>query len=469
NVINNVGETTDLSLMGHGIKRLDKIPLRKTLLSVDLHSNQIEKISSLTALNNLIHLDLSSNNIQRIQNLECLVSLNTLNLASNKICVVEGLFSLKKLTWLNLSYNNIEYLQGFQDLWGPQYNLSILQMHGNQIDSLDEITKNLSGLSHLHHITFRENPVENYDVYRLTIFNCIRTLLSLDGMDQHGKKDFNSQGLPGIEQYMGLMKSNLEENRYRLQDVNDSLTEEYPQIAAALNMLRHHKTNESSSISDIHSSMDKENGSILEGDTVPRSKTDNDANASFTSQTHHISAQPRHATNEKLIVRSPSTDSESDHHTANPHRSKQRITIKSTSQRRHQPTSTQSILFNESTKKPSRNQYLTVEDRIIPSTYNRSKKSDTTSLFRISNGGGDNNERNQREQNCDEYCRKIGYDESREIYMTTLRDLDSERDKRWRAEQEIKRLNDLIDEWKKRGRNGRAFLKRWEFKTNHSV
>jgi hypothetical protein len=40
----------------------------------------------------------------------------------------------RKLSWLNLSYNKIEYLQGFQDLWGPEYNLAIVQIHGNQIE-----------------------------------------------------------------------------------------------------------------------------------------------------------------------------------------------------------------------------------------------------------------------------------------------------------------------------------------------
>jgi len=33
--------------------------------------------------------------------------------------------------------------------------------------------------------------------YRITLFNRIRTLISLDGMDKHGKKDMNSQGLTG--------------------------------------------------------------------------------------------------------------------------------------------------------------------------------------------------------------------------------------------------------------------------------
>lgn len=85
----------DLSLMGHGITNIDEIPLHRTLLSINFHSNEIEKISGLTGLNYLTHLDLSSNNIKRIQGLEGLLSLQTLNLASNQITIVEGLFALK--------------------------------------------------------------------------------------------------------------------------------------------------------------------------------------------------------------------------------------------------------------------------------------------------------------------------------------------------------------------------------------
>lgn len=35
--------------------------------------------------------------------------------------------------------------------------------------------------------------------YRVTLFNRLRTLISLDGMDKHGKKDMKSQGLTGTE------------------------------------------------------------------------------------------------------------------------------------------------------------------------------------------------------------------------------------------------------------------------------
>ncbi len=63
--------------------------------------------------------------------------------------------------------------------------------------SLDDVIKNLKGLSQLQHLTFRENLIAKKNEYRVTLFNHIRTLISLDGMDKHGKKDMNSQGLTG--------------------------------------------------------------------------------------------------------------------------------------------------------------------------------------------------------------------------------------------------------------------------------
>lgn len=60
-----------------------------------------------------------------------------------------------------------------------------------------------------------------------------------------------------------------------------------------------------------------------------------------------------------------------------------------------------------------------------------------------------------RERDCDEYnyrsSRDHDNDDMNDIYTSTLRDLDNERDKRWRAEQEIKRLNDVINEFRRQG------------------
>ncbi|CAF3813699.1 unnamed protein product [Rotaria sp. Silwood1] len=63
----------------------------------------------------------------------------------------------------------------------------------------------------------------------------------------------------------------------------------------------------------------------------------------------------------------------------------------------------------------------------------------------------------RRERDCDEYhYRSSRDDDMNDIYTSTLRELDNERDKRWRAEQEIKHLNDIINEFKKRVNDGRT-------------
>ncbi|CAF0920868.1 unnamed protein product [Rotaria sordida] len=432
-------KSTDLSLMAHGIRNIDEIPLHKNLLSINLHSNEIERINGLTGLNYLTHLDLSSNNITRIQGLEGLVSLDTLNLASNKIVIVEGLFALKKLSWLNLSYNKIEYLQGFQDLWGAEYNLAIIQMHGNQINSLDDVIKNMNGLSRLQHLTLRENPIAKKDAYRVTLFNRLRTLISLDGMDKHGKKDMNSQGLTGIEQYVGLTN----ETREQLHDVTNSISQQYPKIAAALNALRHNpKPMESSTTTsaDIH------NGSLsaVESDCIPRSR-----------KTDSKSATRRPLTHDKRSVRSPSTDNESDSMPTKTSRLKPRSTITNTiiqSTPRQQPTTTKKMC----TKNPI--SLNNTSPPVIIDTKSHSMIDENTRPFTINTH--QHLYSTTRERDCDEYhyrsSRDNDNDDINEIYTSTLRELDNERDKRWRAEQEIKHLNDIINEFKKRANDGRT-------------
>ncbi|CAF0970491.1 unnamed protein product [Adineta steineri] len=343
-----------------------------------------------------------------------------------------------KLSWLNLSYNKIEYLQGFQDLWGPEYNLAIIQIHGNQIDSLDDIVKNLNGLSRLQHLTFRENPIAKKDAYRVTLFNRLRTLISLDGMDKHGKKDMNSQGLTGIEQYVGLTN----DTREQLHDVTNSISHQYPKIAAALNALRHNpKPMESSTTTSV----DIQNGSLsaVESECVPRS-------------TKPTTRRPLN--HDKRSARSPSTDNESDSMPIKTSRLKPRSTASNAvvqSTPRQQPTTT---------KKLSTKTHLTLNNSSSPpppsnlQTKSHSMIDENTRPFSINSHQHLYN--TTCEHDCDEYHyrsnRDNENDDMNEIYRATLHDLDNERDKRWRAEQEIKHLNDIINEFKNRPNDDRT-------------
>ncbi|CAF5104429.1 unnamed protein product, partial [Rotaria sp. Silwood1] len=343
-----------------------------------------------------------------------------------------------KLSWLNLSYNKIEYLQGFQDLWGSEYNLSIIQMHGNHIDSLDDVIKNMNGLSHLQHLTFRENPIAKKDAYRITLFNRLRTLISLDGMDKHGKKDLNSQGLTGIEQYVGLTN----ETREQLHDVTNSLSQQYPKIAAALNALRHNpKPMESSTTTSI----DIHNGSLsaVESDCIPHHR-----------KIDSKSINRRPLIHDKRSARSPSTDNESDSMPTKTSRLRPRSTMANTviqSTPRQQPTTTKKI----STKNPVSLNNSSPPAIIEPKSH--SMIDENTRPFTINHHHEQHLFNTIRERDCDEYhYRSSRDDDMNDIYTSTLRELDNERDKRWRAEQEIKHLNDIINEFKKRVNDGRT-------------
>ena len=144
---------------------------------LNLHQNYIVKIESLTEFVNIQELNLSSNNIDKIEGLNTLESLKVLNLASNKISKIEGLGDLKQLRKLILSYNRISSLEGFSFLHGPQFNLRYLDLRGNCIESLNELTF-LFGLNHIRELHFQNgidgslgNPVCKHDRYRPIILS----------------------------------------------------------------------------------------------------------------------------------------------------------------------------------------------------------------------------------------------------------------------------------------------------------
>ncbi|CAF4364535.1 unnamed protein product [Rotaria socialis] len=395
-------------LMGHGIKNLDEILLNKNLNSINFHSNEIERINGLQGLINLTHLDLSSNNITRIQGLESLISLTTLNLSSNKIVVVEGLFSLKKLTWLNLSYNKIEYLQGFQDLWGNEFNLNIIQIHGNHIDSLDDVIKYMNGLSRLEHLTLRENPISKICDYRLKLFNHLRRLTSLDGLDKHGNKHINSQPLNGIEQYIHL--SNQTKNQ--LIDSSNSLSDQYPKIAAALNSFRYNPREFQSSTTSTANDIHNESCSELDNDSI----------------SHHRKkdvkeTRKRLLTDDKHSVESQLSDIETDS--------------------RNNKNSQSNLKTNHKQSTPRQKSTRNKNHSSLSNICSNELIEEQTGRFSI------NYDRNllnpRRERDCDEF------NENNKFYLSISNELDSERNKRYQAEQQIKQLNLIINQLKQKG------------------
>ncbi|CAF1014317.1 unnamed protein product [Rotaria sordida] len=182
----------------------------------------------------------------------------------------------------------------------------------------------------------------------------------------------------------------------------------------------------------------------VESDCIPRSR-----------KTDSKSATRRPLTHDKRSVRSPSTDNESDSMPTKTSRLKPRSTITNTiiqSTPRQQPTTTKKMC----TKNPI--SLNNTSPPVIIDTKSHSMIDENTRPFTINTHQHLYN--TTRERDCDEYhyrsSRDNDNDDINEIYTSTLRELDNERDKRWRAEQEIKHLNDIINEFKKRANDGRT-------------
>ncbi|XP_070701868.1 leucine-rich repeat and coiled-coil domain-containing protein 1 [Pempheris klunzingeri] len=205
----------ELSLIDKNITSLPDVPLSATVPSLNLHCNQIPRIEGLTSAWHLRHLDLSSNCISKIEGLSSLTSLRTLNLSCNLITKVEGLNGLVNLTRLNLSYNQINNLAGLLYLHGLQYKLRHLSLHSNHLDSIDHLLQCLLGLQALREVTLsqdgRDNPVCRSPGYREIVLQSLPQISVLDDLDRLGNP--SQQGpqspcdIPGLEDYVDLLLS----------------------------------------------------------------------------------------------------------------------------------------------------------------------------------------------------------------------------------------------------------------------
>ncbi|XP_041805176.1 leucine-rich repeat and coiled-coil domain-containing protein 1 [Chelmon rostratus] len=205
----------DLSLIDKKITSLLDVPLSPTVTSLNLHCNHIPRIEGLTSAWHLRHLDLSSNCISKIEGLSSLTSLRTLNLSCNLITKVEGLNGLVNLTRLNLSYNQIKNLTGLLYLHGLEYKLKQISLHSNHLDSIDHLLQCLLGLQGLSEVTLsldgRDNPVCRSPGYREIVMQSLPQISVLDGLDQLGNPSHlglvSPCDIPGLEDYVDLLLS----------------------------------------------------------------------------------------------------------------------------------------------------------------------------------------------------------------------------------------------------------------------
>ncbi|KAF6733971.1 Leucine-rich repeat and coiled-coil domain-containing protein 1 [Oryzias melastigma] len=208
-------EDRELNLANKELTSLLDVPLGSVVTSLNLHCNHIPRIEGLTSSWNLRYLNLSSNRISRIEGLSSLSSLRTLNLSCNLITKVEGLNGLVNLTRLNLSCNQINNLTGLLYLHGTGYKLKHLSLHGNHLDSIDHLLQCLLGLQGLRNVTLKEdghsNPLCVSAGYWDTVMESLPQIFVLDGLDR--LRHPSSPGLSsicdiaGLEDYMDLLLS----------------------------------------------------------------------------------------------------------------------------------------------------------------------------------------------------------------------------------------------------------------------
>ncbi|NXY33034.1 LRCC1 protein, partial [Pomatorhinus ruficollis] len=196
------------------------LSLRDVSLSSDLHTlnahcNLIARIEGLDHLRNLQHLDLSSNQIRRIEGLGSLAKLRTLSLSCNLLTEVEGLEKLFNLTMLNLSYNRIHDLSGFRSLHGTRHKISHIYLHSNCVSNMNHLLQCMKGLHCLTNLTLerngKANPVCHTAGYRETVLQSLPQLTALDGRNISGESvdlaEENCSDLQCLEDILGSLVS----------------------------------------------------------------------------------------------------------------------------------------------------------------------------------------------------------------------------------------------------------------------
>uniref|UniRef100_A0A3Q0REY0 Leucine-rich repeat and coiled-coil domain-containing protein 1 n=1 Tax=Amphilophus citrinellus TaxID=61819 RepID=A0A3Q0REY0_AMPCI len=180
----------ELSLIDKNVTSLLDIPLIPTVTSLNLHCNHIPRIEGLT-------------------------SIEGESLLLMFFPFTPGLNGLVNLTRLNLSYNQINDLTGLLYLHGTENKLKHLSLHSNHLDSIDHLLQCLLGLQRLREVTLsqdgRDNPVCGSPGYREIVMQSLPQISVLDGLNRLGNPSPQSLGslcdIPGLEDYVDLLLS----------------------------------------------------------------------------------------------------------------------------------------------------------------------------------------------------------------------------------------------------------------------
>ncbi|CAK8684222.1 unnamed protein product [Clavelina lepadiformis] len=180
----------NILLIGKNLTSLPSIPLPANVKTINVHCNNIEKIEGTDGLLHLEHLDVSSNKLTSTDGLNDLISLKFLNLASNFIHALSNFENLTRLVYLNLSYNKLESINGLIELHGPNSHLETIELHGNNLTDVNHVIACLQGIISLKHLVLQQgphnNPICHVAQYRQRLLNCLPQLQTLDHLDRMG-------------------------------------------------------------------------------------------------------------------------------------------------------------------------------------------------------------------------------------------------------------------------------------------
>ncbi|XP_028831792.1 leucine-rich repeat and coiled-coil domain-containing protein 1 isoform X2 [Denticeps clupeoides] len=184
---------SELCLLDQDISSISQVPLDAGVTSLNLHCNRVSHIDGLATARHLRHLDLSSNRISRIAGLEALSSLRTLNLSCNSISRVEG----------------------FLYLHGSEYKLKHVHLQCNQLDNMNHVLQCMLGLQSLRDVTLgadgAHNPVCALPAYRELVLQSLPQISILDAVDRWGNPAPQGQDgptdIPGLEDFLELLLS----------------------------------------------------------------------------------------------------------------------------------------------------------------------------------------------------------------------------------------------------------------------
>lgn len=417
------------------INSLFDVRLNSGLISVNLHCNEISAIENLDKLKHLKHLDLSSNHISRMQGLDGLKSLMTLNLACNELQVVEGLENLRNLMKLDLSYNLINNISGLRKLHGPGFSLRTLYLQGNQLSSLDHVINSLNGCLSLKELMLSQygeaNPVCETSDYTSTLFTELKVIQILDGLDRSGNpassKDrlFNIPEMDDYVEYLGSQSSDdsrMKHFKYevvtpRIDSVLDRFRQQ-GQLSSETDVAGDDKTTEQQKRMPGRVSMSADHEVRLE--TLEHQLT----RLIHKTEKGHVSEEPW-----KKVTRAE--NNESDDSESNGHFDKR------TKQIQRSPKSKRTTRATATKKGTSRTRTKPSVQATVGSTSSTSPTDEQVKKLAVLGKAVKG--------------RPVRDAEEDERFLSLIQELDSERERRWKAEEAAKKMVDAMKEMQIKG------------------